>query len=259
MPFPWTDSARPDDSSSDPSPQSGAPNFLKELDRAWKQPAGPAQSVPQTSGPSPVQPVSSRIGQPGSPSFRSPDPSRQEIFQPGSDGKLHPIPGWHTTGPNDFGTWSKNIDWNGVGRDLGNIAERSIDAMTLGAGAEAIVGGLGYKISPGALWGEIQGHHADPKFLGGLKDQILAPIFKSIHIDFHNELGSALKEAGFLPIGGKAGSTEKWAEYFSKNPEREAEARSILRETTRKFDRRNNTGFSGYLENARRQRASPPR
>ena len=50
------------------------------------------------------------------------DPDQTAVFQKGPDGKLHPIPGWHTTGPFDFGTWSKNIDWRGVSKDLGHIA-----------------------------------------------------------------------------------------------------------------------------------------
>jgi hypothetical protein len=49
------------------------------------------------------------------------DPQRIQVFQPGPDGKLHPIPGWHTTGPFDFGEWSHNIDWSGVAEDLANI------------------------------------------------------------------------------------------------------------------------------------------
>jgi hypothetical protein len=46
------------------------------------------------------------------------DPNRTEVFQPGPDGKLRPILGWHTTGPFDFGKWAHNIDWGGVGLDL---------------------------------------------------------------------------------------------------------------------------------------------
>ena len=51
-----------------------------------------------------------------------PDPRRTDVFRRGPDGKLHPIEGWHTTGPFDFGTWARNIDWGGVVTDLGDIA-----------------------------------------------------------------------------------------------------------------------------------------
>lgn len=49
------------------------------------------------------------------------DPSKTDVFQQGPDGKLHPIPGWHTTGPFDYGAWAHNIDWDGVARDTGHI------------------------------------------------------------------------------------------------------------------------------------------
>jgi hypothetical protein len=60
------------------------------------------------------------------------DPQRTDVFQRGPDGKLHPIPGWHTTGPFDFGTWAHNINWGGVGRDLGDIAAGAAGGMSLG-------------------------------------------------------------------------------------------------------------------------------
>jgi hypothetical protein len=123
--------------------------------------------------------------------------------------------------------------------------------MTLGLGAEADMARLGYRISPSALSGKIVEHHAYPMFMGGPKKQVLAPIFESVHDPFHAELRSALRQAGFPPIGGRTGSTERWLEYFRQNPEREVEANRILRDVTRKFDRRNNTGFSGYISNAR--------
>lgn len=59
------------------------------------------------------------------------DPSRTDVFQRGADGKLHPIPGWTTTGPFDIGRWSRNIDWLGVARDLGTIGARSIGGAGL--------------------------------------------------------------------------------------------------------------------------------
>jgi hypothetical protein len=50
------------------------------------------------------------------------DPSRTDVFRRGPDGKLHPITGWHTTGPFAFGEWAHNIDWGGVLRDVVSIA-----------------------------------------------------------------------------------------------------------------------------------------
>lgn len=45
------------------------------------------------------------------------DPARTEVFRRGPDGKLHPVEGWHTTGPLEFGKWAHNINWGGVLRD----------------------------------------------------------------------------------------------------------------------------------------------
>jgi hypothetical protein len=70
------------------------------------------------------------------------DSQRTPAFQPGADGKLHPVPGWKTTGPFDVGTWAKNIDWAGVVRDGVNI----------GAGAGAVTfPGVAGQIA--GLWG----------------------------------------------------------------------------------------------------------
>ena len=49
------------------------------------------------------------------------DPDRVNVFRRGADGKLHPIQGWHTTGPFDFGTWAHDVNWGGVLHDLGEI------------------------------------------------------------------------------------------------------------------------------------------
>jgi len=54
------------------------------------------------------------------------DPSRTPVFQTGPDGKLHPIPGWRTTGPFDVGTWAHNIHWAGVGHDISKIVREAI-------------------------------------------------------------------------------------------------------------------------------------
>ncbi|WP_374576097.1 hypothetical protein [Phenylobacterium sp.] len=86
------------------------------------------------------------------------DPSKTDVFVPGPDGKLQPIPGWRTTGPFDFGTWAKYIDWGGVARDL----------ATIGAGAVAGGGapGLASKAGVTGVVGEgLTG--ADAATLGG--------------------------------------------------------------------------------------------
>ncbi|TAJ70689.1 MAG: hypothetical protein EPO51_16500 [Phenylobacterium sp.] len=59
------------------------------------------------------------------------DPSRTDVFRRGPDGKLHPIAGWHTTGPFAFGEWGRNIDWAGTAGDLADIATQSIGAGAL--------------------------------------------------------------------------------------------------------------------------------
>lgn len=55
---------------------------------------------------------------------RSVDSQRTEVFRRGPDGKLHPIPGWRTTGPHAYGAWSRNIDWQGVGDDFATMTGR---------------------------------------------------------------------------------------------------------------------------------------
>lgn len=59
------------------------------------------------------------------------DPSKEEVFHPGPDGKLHPVDGWTTTAPFDLGRWAHNVDWTGVGRDLGTIAAGAISGAGL--------------------------------------------------------------------------------------------------------------------------------
>lgn len=72
------------------------------------------------------------------------DPSKTEVFQRGADGKLHPIPGWRTTGPFDFGTWAHNVDWMGVVRDLAKIGLSSVGpafaGRAMGATGLGVVG-----------------------------------------------------------------------------------------------------------------------
>jgi len=180
------------------------------------------------------------------------------VFQTGPDGKLHPIPGWHTTGPFDFPTWSHNIDWRGVGNDLGKIASGAADFMTLGAGAASMIKDLGYDIGPAVVRGIVQGHHSWPKFMGGPAQQELSRLHQSLHTKFHGELGAALKEAGLPPVGGITGSTKSWADHFEVNPGSFEKAIDVLRDTTRNFDKKNGTWISKYLDKALPKVNPPP-
>lgn len=107
------------------------------------------------------------------------DPSRTPVFQTGPDGKLHPIPGWHTTGPFDFRAWSHNIHWGGVANDLGKIvAGIPVFFSGVGEGAEllsalgpeaetAVSEGIAESPAVKSAAGRIHRHHLDPKYMGG--------------------------------------------------------------------------------------------
>lgn len=188
------------------------------------------------------------------------DPSRTDVFRPGPDGKLQPVPGWRTTGPFEFGAWSRMFDWGGVAGDLTDITTGALDFMAGGGLAGQVVKGLGYKIGPDVVRGIIHGHHAWPKFMGGPSKQELARLYQSLHVDFHVNLEAALKQAGFLRVGGRGGGTANWAEYFRLNPAREEEALEILQRVTREFDTKNGTKVSNYLDGslAKRKARTPP-
>jgi hypothetical protein len=66
------------------------------------------------------------------------DPRTTDVFQPGPDGKLRPVPGWPTTGPFDVGKWAHNIDWGGVARDLSIAAAGIPGAAALKAPLTAL-------------------------------------------------------------------------------------------------------------------------
>jgi hypothetical protein len=97
----------------------------------------------------------------------------------GPHGKLHPVPGWHTTGPFEFGAWSHNIHWGGVAKDLGEIIA-GIPAFFSGVGAgadllaalgpeaeSAVAEGIAESPAVKAAAKTIHGHHVDPKYMGG--------------------------------------------------------------------------------------------
>lgn len=115
-----------------PQPAS-APGWSAPGAELYAANSGPSLSdaVPRSSDPqaqlyrigAPPRQVTEMAARPAAAAPASPvEPSRTDVFQPGQDGKLHPIPGWHTTGPLDFGQWAHNIDWPGVGWDLATDA-----------------------------------------------------------------------------------------------------------------------------------------
>ncbi|THD83270.1 MAG: hypothetical protein E7812_00305 [Phenylobacterium sp.] len=248
MPAPW-DMLHP--SGWRPTPLGRGPGYGPTMvaANAATNPASPgAPRAPQSSRPggSPIQ-----DGSASQPSRQAPlDPSRIDVFQPGADGKLHPVPGWHTTGPFDFGTWSHDINWGGVAKDLGDIGLGAATWLEGGGFAESLIDGLGHKIGPAVVQGIVEGHHSFPKFMGGAVDQELARIHHSLHTMFHADLRAALKDAGLPRIGGTGGSTEDWANFFSANPAKREEAMAILKRVTREFDRNNGTRISKYLDPA---------
>ena len=187
------------------------------------------------------------------------DPSKTPVFQTGPDGKLHPIPGWHTTGPFDFGTWSHNIHWGGVAKDLGEIAA-GIPAIFSGVGAgadllaalgpeaeTAVAEGIAESPAVKAGAGRIHRHHLDPKYMGGPEDGETYDLEDRLHHEFHSMLDKAHREAGLPPRGGINGSRVKWAERYKESPGSREKAYEILRRVAREFDKIHDTDVSSRL------------
>lgn len=166
--------------------------------------------------------------------------SPHPVFITGPDGKLHPIDGYKTTGPMDFRTWSHNINWPGVSEDLNYISKHALEAIFIGLTVEEFIAALGPSVGQAvarAVEEAVHAHHPHPKFLGGRVDQELVRLERSIHQKFHAELAKALKESGFLPVGGKAGSSVKWQQLFERDPEARKRAFHILLKVTGEIDR----------------------
>ncbi len=242
-------------------PAGGAPRTSGEVPRLSSSTTGQTPlpvTAPLQAGPNAGRPEG-RGGHPGKANAPPrPDPRRTEVYQPGPDGKLHPVPGWHTTGPFDFGTWSHNINWGGVGRDLGNIANGVLNVMTLRGAASGLLEALGPKVEPAAAQAikeVIHGHHPMPKFMGGRGEQELVDLYKSLHEKFHATLAAELKEAGLPPVGGKTGSTVEWLKHFELNPGTRERAVEILRKATRDFDQEHGTSILPALE---KELGTPP-
>lgn len=187
------------------------------------------------------------------------DPSKTSVFQTGPDGKLHPIPGWHTTGPFDFPTWSHNIHWGGVAKDLGEIgagaatffsgAGFGADLLSaLGPEAEtAVAEGIAESPAAKAVADAIHRHHVDPKYMGGAADGEQVDLVERLHRAFHSMLDKAHREAGLPPRGGINGSRVKWAQHYIKNPGSREKAYEILRRVAREFDKVHETDISSRL------------
>jgi hypothetical protein len=187
------------------------------------------------------------------------DPSKTPVFQTGPDGKLHPIPGWHTTGPFDFGTWSHNIRWGGVAKDLGEIGA-GVASFFSGAGlggellsalgpeAEtAVAEGIAESPAAKAATQAFHDHHPEPMYMGGSPDQERVRILDELHRRFHSMLGKAHREAGFPPVGGRSGSGVKWSKHYELNPGSRDDAFEILRRVSREFDETYGTNISSKL------------
>lgn len=215
----------------------------------------PASAPPLYNG---VRPTAG--AQPSRPSRQPPiDPSKTPVFQTGPDGKLHPVPGWHTTGPFDFGPWSHNIHWGGVAKNLGEIGVGVASFFSgVGLGGEllsalgpeaetAVAEGIAESPAAKAAADAIHRHHVDPKYMGGATDGEQVDIAGRLHRAFHSMLGKAHREAGFPPRGGKSGSGVKWAEHYKLNPGSRDEAYEILRRVSREFDEIYKTDISSKL------------
>lgn len=198
------------------------------------------------------------------------DPLKTPVFQTGPDGKLHPIAGWRTTGPFDFGKWSHNIHWGGVVKDLteiglgvagffGGVGFGGELLSALGPEAEtAVAEGIAESPAAKAATQEIHGHHAYPKYMGGAADGEREDLVAELHRRFHGLLAKAHREAGFPPVGGKSGSTVEWLKHFELNPGSREEAMEILRRVSREFDETYGTNISSKLPSPTRGAEAPP-
>lgn len=74
-------------------------------------------------------------------------------------------------------------------------------------------------------------------FLGGLEGQLLTPLSKALHKDFHSLLRFELQQAGFTSnkIGGY-GSRQNWLQFFEKNPGSQELAFDAVRSVSRGMD-----------------------
>lgn len=190
----------------------------------------------------------------GSPPWSRPHPSAYSTRRP-SDGFISwlfggPVPLHGPTG-NVIGYYDHQAARAGL-EITGHAANLAQNVYT-----PDIPVGLLEHVAPGAAaaifraideWIEL--HHPFPKFMGGPLRQELEALKVRSHRLFHAELASELRKAGHLPVGGRAGSRDKWLKYFAKNPEAEREVIEILRRVSAKFDRAYGSSITPKLEKA---------
>jgi hypothetical protein len=181
------------------------------------------------------------------------------VFQTGPDGKLHPIPGWHTTGPFDFKAWSHNIDWGGVAEDLGKIGVGVASFFAVAGAAKGMLPALGPEAETAVVDGIAESpvakaaskafheHHPEPKYMGGAAKQDRVRLVDDLHRRFHSMLAKAQREAGLPPVGGKTGSKTIWDKHFERHPGSREKAMEILRRVSREFDDLHGTNISSKL------------
>jgi hypothetical protein len=169
------------------------------------------------------------------------------VFRRGPDGQLHPIPGWHTTGPFDFAEWSHNIDWDGVGKDLSDIGLGAFQFMNVLSPAA----GLGHALNlmrRRRVGDSIDGHHPYPRFLGGRNQQELVELPRDFHRMFHRRLKADLRGTDVPRVGGRRGGMEDWDRFFNENPPAQDWAEDVLQQVSRDFDIERGTSIRPSLE-----------
>lgn len=90
-------------------------------------------------------------------------------------------------------------------------------------------------------------HHAIPKFLGGLQQQLKFYLPKAQHTAFHKSLYANLKAAG-MPMAGL--SKEAIADMFKNNAGMMDKSWNVLLDTARQFDKENGTNVVGAIWNS---------
>jgi RHS repeat-associated protein len=132
------------------------------------------------------------------------------------------------------------------------ITGRNEYGQTLSGGQRAAAGGLALlvvtpvravtKPVSTVARAATQLHHPLPRFLGGHANQVLTPLPKNIHAEFHSLLRQNLREAGLpLNVGGRGGSAADWAQYFRQHSGAQRSALDAVLNTSREIDYRRGT------------------
>lgn len=113
-------------------------------------------------------------------------------------------------------------------------------------------------VDPAALEGDdlVQWYRRPPWQVDQERQAAATPM----HRQFHKELQSELRKAGFPPVGGKSGSADAWRDLFKINSAYRDKAMEVLQRTTRNFDISRGTSISPYLDKELRivKPTSPP-